>query len=125
MNYDLDIIPLLKKFEGMQLESVSGQSNILVKEVNESGVLMICSDGKEFRETHKRAKVVFEVLLEHRVVHVDAALKNSGTRRNIPETLLANLPFIEHVKINGQKHLFFNKEYEPTHHLGTLKSKDK
>ena len=122
MNYKSDIIPLLKKYKGMELKSVSGKSDIMITDVNDEEILMICSDGKEFKEAHKRAEIAFNALQKDNYIHVDAAVKNGGSRRNIPETLLANLPFIEHGKIDGKKHLFLNQGRKITHDLGTLKT---
>ena len=56
------------------------------------------------------------------VVHVDEALHGSGTSRNQPETILANLPYVEWLKVNGKKNLaFVNKQ---THPYGTLREMD-
>lgn len=123
MVYELDIIPLLKQYKGKTLASISGKADITIMEVNNEEILMVCSDGQEFREVHKRTKTAFEQLQKNKCIHVDAAVKNSGTRRNIPETLLANLPFVEHDKIDGRKHLFLNQGQEAAHELGTLRAR--
>jgi len=118
MDYDSDIIPLLEQYQGMTLRSISGKTNITINNVDNEGLNITCSDGQTFNESHRRVKMVFNYLLDKGIAHVDAALENSGSRRNIPETLLANLPFIEHGKINNRKHLFLcNIEM---HQLGTL-----
>ncbi|RYU69100.1 hypothetical protein ERW51_07945 [Aliivibrio finisterrensis] len=118
MDYELDIIPLLEQYQGMKLSSISGQTDITVENVDYEGISITCSDGQAFYEPHRRVNKVFNYLLDNGSAHVDAALENSGTRRNIPETLLANLPFIEHGKINNRKHLFLR--HAMTHQLGTL-----
>lgn len=118
MNYEAVIIPLLRQYQGMTLRSISGKTDITIVSVDNEGISMTCSDGQTFVELHRRVKRVFNYLLNHGSAHVDAALENSGTRRNIPETLLANLPFIEHGKINNRKHLFLCDVM--THQLGTL-----
>ncbi|MEZ9525856.1 hypothetical protein [Enterovibrio norvegicus] len=121
MNYSSDILPLLINYIGMELDSLSGRSNIFVNNVDINGLSLTCADGKLFTESHRRTKIVFEKLLEEEMVHVDAALENSGSRRNIPETLLANLPFIEFGKVNNRQHLFLQEE--DTHELGTIKQR--
>ena len=55
-------------------------------------------------------------------VHVDLVLHGSGTSRNQPETIFANLPYIEWVKINNKKHIAFVGEN--THAYGTLRQMD-
>lgn len=119
MNYEEDVIPYLTQLIGSDLLSISGQSDIHINNVTTEGVSIRCQDGKSFFEYHKRVKSVLHTLLEKGVIHVDAAMNGSGSRRNIPETLLANLPCIEHGKIGGTKHLYLKNE--DTHLLGTLK----
>ncbi|MDC5842150.1 DUF262 domain-containing protein [Vibrio europaeus] len=51
--------------------------------------------------------------------NVDQALYGSGSSRNQPETVFANLPYIEHFKYKKKKHILLRDE--KTHDLGTLK----
>lgn len=52
-------------------------------------------------------------------VRVEEVLNGSGSSRNQPETIFANLPYIEWLKINNKKHIsLVDKE---THPYGTLK----
>ncbi|EKO3589855.1 DUF262 domain-containing protein [Vibrio metschnikovii] len=51
--------------------------------------------------------------------NVDQALYGSGSSRNQPETVFANLPYIEHFKYKKKKHILLRNEN--THDLGTLK----
>jgi len=121
MNYNQEIIPLLEQYQGTTLRSISGQADIRIDYVNNENIGITCSDGTTFTEPHSRTITVLNHLLDNGCTHVDAALKNSGTRRNIPETLLANLPFIEHGKIDNRKHLFLCEV--DTHLLGTLEQR--
>lgn len=50
---------------------------------------------------------------------MDTVLGGSGSSRNQPETILANLPYIEYTYIDRKKHLVLRDE--PTHVIGTLK----
>ena len=121
MDYESDIIPLFKQYIGIELQSLSGRSNITINNVTENGFSITCSDGQFFNEPHNRTKRAFQKLLLDGVIHVDAALENSGSRRNIPETILANLPFVEYGKINNRQHLFFTSIH--SHNIGTLQQK--
>jgi hypothetical protein len=67
-------------------------------------------------------KRIWEALRHEPAVHVDSLLGGSGSSRNQPETLLANLPYVEWLRIDGRKHLAFVGR--PTHDLGTLKEMD-
>lgn len=51
--------------------------------------------------------------------NVDQALYGSGSSRNQPETIFANLPYIEHFKYKKKKHILLLSE--KTHVLGSLK----
>ncbi|MGR5460208.1 hypothetical protein [Vibrio sp. PNB22_1_1] len=119
MDYEGSIIPYMKGYVGLTLKSLSGRSDISISAVDELGITMTCSDGQTFFESHRRPKIAFRKLLDEQVIHVDAALENSGTRRNVPETLIANLPFVEYGKINNRQHLFFRDTH--SHPLGTIK----
>lgn len=50
--------------------------------------------------------------------NVDQALYGSGSSRNQPETVFANLPYIQHFKYKKKKHILLCKC--PTHEAGTL-----
>jgi hypothetical protein len=65
---------------------------------------------------------VWEQLCVQRAVHVDTVLGGSGSSRNQPETILANLPYVEWLIIGGRKHLSYVGK--PTHPLGELKKMD-
>lgn len=118
MSYESIVIPLLTMLVGKDLESISGKANLKLISINADGYTVQCADGVYFNENHNRAKTVYNDLIANGVTHVEAALQNSGTRRNVPETLLANLPFINHTKISGRKNLVLKGTN--THLLGTL-----
>lgn len=123
MDYEEDIIPKMEGYIGLTLKSLSGRSDITILAVDETGVRMTCSDGQTFFESHRRPKIAFLKLLHDKVIHVDATLENSGTRRNVPETLIANLPFVEYGKLNNRQHLFIRDT--ETHSLGSIKRHEK
>ena len=65
---------------------------------------------------------IWEALQKESAIHVDKVLNGSGTSRNQPETILANLPYIEWLKIDNKKHIAYVGE--STHPFGTLKKMD-
>lgn len=67
-------------------------------------------------------KKIWDQLCSKPAVHVDAVLGGSGSSRNQPETILANLPYIEWLRINNKKHIVFVGE--ATHDFGTLRQMD-
>ena len=50
--------------------------------------------------------------------NVDQALYGSGSSRNQPETVFAHLPYIQHFRFKGKKHIFLRDK--PIHSIGTL-----
>ncbi|CAK2667834.1 DUF262 domain-containing protein [Vibrio crassostreae] len=50
--------------------------------------------------------------------NVDQALFGSGSSRNQPETIFANLPYIQHFRFKGKKHIFLRGT--SVHELGSL-----
>lgn len=50
--------------------------------------------------------------------NVDQSLYGSGSSRNQPETIFANLPYIQHFKYKNKKHILLRKTH--IHEAGTL-----
>ncbi|EKT64540.1 DUF262 domain-containing protein [Providencia burhodogranariea] len=50
--------------------------------------------------------------------NVDQALYGSGSSRNQPETVFAHLPYIQHFRFKGKKHIFLRSTH--VHELGSL-----
>ena len=65
---------------------------------------------------------IWNELLISAAVHVEGVLFGSGTSRNQPETILANLPYIEWLKYGNKKHISYVESN--THPFGTLKKMD-
>ena len=61
-------------------------------------------------------------LCTNKTAHVETVLEGSGTSRNQPETILANLPYVEWLTIHRKKHLCLVGK--PTHPIGTIKQMD-
>ena len=62
---------------------------------------------------------IWNVLCAEPAIHVESVLHGSGSSRNQPETIFANLPFVEWFYLERKKHLCLCPE--PTHDYGTLK----
>jgi hypothetical protein len=52
-------------------------------------------------------------------IHVDSVLFGSGSSRNQPETILANMPDVEWLNLNDRKHIVWVGRQ--THEVGTLR----
>ncbi|MDY5317642.1 MAG: hypothetical protein SPH10_04065 [Candidatus Cryptobacteroides sp.] len=116
-----DIVKLI----GLDLESVRPGAGIRILNVDlKQGNLQLKTVSGQVRSRPLlELERIWNELQKSPAVHVDQVLKGSGTSRNQPETILANLPYIEWAKIHNKKHLIFVKE--KTHPYGTLKQMDR
>lgn len=123
MTFD-DILNDIEKLIGLELESIKKGANIILTEVDrkKERIGLITSQGKNktrpFKELHK----IWDELCSSPAAHVESVLAGSGSSRNQPETIMANLPYIEWFFVEGKKHLVLMKE--PTHDYGTLLKMD-
>ena len=86
----------------------------------EKGCLLIkTKQGQTRSRPLSELQTIWNELNQKPAVHVEGILHGSGTSRNQPETILANLPYIEWLKLNNKKHIAFVGKN--THPFGTLK----
>ncbi len=123
MNFDI-VVKDLKLLVGQKLESIRPGADIIIYDVNvnQERVTIITASGKRQSRPFSELRYIWQKLHEQAAVHVDEALHGSGTSRNQPETLLANLPYIEWFKYNNKKHIALVGNN--THPLGTKKQMD-
>lgn len=120
----MDFNTLIDDIEGLvgkELQSIQRGSEIVVDNVDhdaESIVLHTVS-GRPGRRSFSEITRLWNALRKQTAVHVDSALGGSGSSRNQPETILANLPYVEWLKLDGKKHIVYVGNN--THELGTLK----
>lgn len=124
--YFEDVIDHLEKMVGMELEAIVG-----TKGANPPiTVLSVDRDNRRYvvdktESTNRRTRPfselqkVWDVLSTKGFANVDQAISGAGSSRHQPETVIANLPFVEHFKYEKKKHLYLKPEN--THALGTLK----
>jgi len=119
-----DVISDIKKLIGLELQSVRPGAKITIQEVDEEKgcILLKTSQGQYKSRPTSELMTIWDEMMKSSVVHVEGVLYGSGTSRNQPETILANLPYIEWLKINNKKHIAFVGK--STHAYGTLKRMD-
>lgn len=119
-----DVISDIKKLIGIELHSVRPGADITIQDVDEEkDCLILCSkDGKVRSRPLSELRTIWSEMMKNPAVHVDGVLHGSGTSRNQPETILANLPYIEWLKVNNKKHIAYVGRN--THPYGTLKKMD-
>ena len=119
-----DVMNDIVKLVGLNLESVRPGAGIRILNVDpEQGNLQLKTKAGKIRSRSLcELERIWNELQRSPAVHVDQVLKGSGTSRNQPETILANLPYIEWARIHNRKHLVYVGE--STHAYGTLKKMD-
>ena len=119
-----DVIEDIKKLVGLDLQSIRPGANIRIIEIDEerSCLILQTSTGACRSRPIGELQLIWNELNRLPAVHVDEVLHGSGTSRNQPETILANLPYVEWLKIDNKKHIAFIGKN--THHYGTLKQMD-
>lgn len=104
-----DLLKDIEKLVGLELSSIRPGSNLTITEVfpSEKRLEIRTQQGEVRSRPFSEIELLWEKLQTEPAVHVDGALHGSGTSRNQPETILANLPYIEWLKIDGKKHLAY------------------
>jgi hypothetical protein len=118
------VVEDIKKLVGIMLQSIRPGADITLTDVNVSEGRIELIDASKNRRSRSLSELrrVWNELSQHKAVHVDSVLAGSGSSRNQPETILASLPYVEWLLINGRKHISFIGT--ATHAPGTLKQMD-
>ncbi len=125
MRFD-EVLKDIAKLVGKKLLCISSHAMPLeVVNMNweSKRVLVRASNGTETSRSFQELEKVWSALQVISAVHVESdALHGGGTMRNQPETIFANLPYIEYVSIERKKRLVWVAK--ETHALGTLRKMD-
>ena len=123
MNFT-DVITDIHKLIDLELDSIRPGAKITITDVDEergSLILRTASGQNRSRSIDELQKIWDEMMVKP-AVHVEGVLHGSGTSRNQPETILANLPYIEWLKVDKKKHIAYVGKN--THAFGTLRQMD-
>jgi len=123
MNFS-DIIKDLIKLEGIRLNSIRPGAEITIRQVDidQKKVIVESSSGKLQSRSFSEFQRIWEALLSSRAIRVEEVLNGSGSSRNQPETIFANLPYIQWLKIDNKKHISYIGK--STHPFGTIQQMD-
>ena len=104
-----------------EFSAIRPGATITVLDVDtEKGCLLLkTKQGQTRSRPLSELQTIWNELNQKPAVHVEGVLHVSGTSRNQPETILANLPYIEWLKLNNKKHIAFVGKN--THPFETLK----
>jgi len=111
----------LQALVGRPLKSISGKTDITVVSVDADLIVVKGQSGKRSRPCDELRRIV-EKMDVGQPIHVDSVLFGSGSSRNQPETIIANMPDVEWLNLNARKHIVWVGRQ--THEIGTLKEID-
>jgi len=116
-----DVVNDIKALSGRTIRSIRPGANLIIEHIDENSgrITVISSSGKRVSRSFSELMQLWKNLNEKPAIHVDKVLNGSGTSRNQPETILANLPYIEWLICDKKKHLAYVGR--ATHPLGTIK----
>ena len=119
-----DVIADIHKLIGLELNSVRPGAKITITEVDEErgSLILRTSSGQNRSRPIDELQKIWNEMMVNPAVHVEGVLHGSGTSRNQPETILANLPYIEWLKVDNKKHIAYVGKN--THAFGTLRQMD-
>ncbi|WP_405339663.1 hypothetical protein [Fibrobacter sp.] len=120
MTYN-DLLKDIEKLVGLHLHSIRPGAELTVEAIEREkcSLSLRNAQGNLRKRSLDEIRNLWSELQKKRIVHVDGFLHGSGSSRNQPETILANLPYIEWLKYNGKKHLAYVEK--STHEFGTLR----
>lgn len=106
---------------GKTLEGISGHAApFVIREVNpQKRNIIIELDEKQKSRPLDELERIWQAMAAGKAVHVESILSGSGSSRSQPETILANLPYVEWLSINRKKHIIYVEEN--SHDFGTTK----
>ncbi|GEM_PF-755923 len=100
-----DVLRDIAGLRGIKIHSVKAGAEIVVEEVTDERVKVRTVNGTIKSRPTAELRQVWDALLRQPAVHVDSVLGGSGSSRNQPETIFANLPYIEVIYLQKKKHL--------------------
>lgn len=110
----------------LPLQSISGKSTpfrvVNLDDDRRSYFLQLEGSEKIKSRPYDELERIWQEMTSKPAVHVESFLGGSGSMRSQPETVLANLPYVEWLPIGGKKHIAYIDE--DTHDYGTLKQMD-
>ena len=114
------------KLVGTKLKSISGKSDITLVAADEDRITVSAKTSTGKNKTVHRATDELRGLVSKMKrdvpIHVDSEVHGSGSSRNQPETILANMPDVEWTRIQGRKHIVWVGA--KTHPAGTLRERE-
>ncbi|WEI17848.1 hypothetical protein PY247_16035 [Acinetobacter proteolyticus] len=107
---------------GIELQAINPHTpsiTLISLDTNANRYVVKSNDtGKEFSRNIRELSSIFEELDKNRYCNVEQVLQGANTSRHHPETIFANLPYIQFFKFDKRKHLIMIEN--STHKLGEI-----
>lgn len=115
-----EVLADLTNLKGKELHSISGQATpFFIEEIDEeNGRIILSVQGKRKSRPLQELQNIWSEMMKRPAVHVESFLSGSGSSRNQPETILANLPYVEWLNVDGKKNIAIVDN--DTHKYGTI-----
>ncbi|WP_404341256.1 DUF262 domain-containing protein [Pseudoalteromonas mariniglutinosa] len=118
-----NILQDIERLVGLELKAINPKTaNLTVTEVDHKAqkfFFKLSSNGRIQSRPFAHLETIWNELLVNSVANVEAVLEGANSSRHVPETIIANLPYVEHFKYDRKKHLYLSGD--ETHRLGELK----
>lgn len=111
----------LQAMKGIKLRSISGRSDIVLVDVDQTRIVVSTPRGDRSRPVSELSQIAQHMEMNC-PVHIDSLLGGSGSSRNQPETIIANMPDVEWLHMDQHKHVVWVGRR--THPPGTIRKMD-
>lgn len=107
---------------GIELQAINPHTpsiTLISVDINTNRYVVKSNDtGKEFSRNIRELRSIFDELNKNRYCNVEQVLQGANTSRHHPETIFANLPYIQFFKFDKRKHLVMINSQ--AHNLGEI-----
>ncbi|WP_114765308.1 DUF262 domain-containing protein [Vibrio rhodolitus] len=121
MNFE-DLLDDIEQLIGLPLKAITATTSgiTLLSLDRETGKYIVKADSsnREQKRSIRELEAIFESLDKDGYCNVEQALQGSFTSRHQPETIFANLPYIQYFKYERRKHLVLRESNQ--HALGDI-----
>ena len=117
MNFS-EVVHDIQELIGTELHGIRPGVNIVVESIDGDSLVIRRSNGTTVNRSIDELRRLWVALQAKPAIHVDSELRGSGTSRNHPETVLANLPYVVYLTVEGKKHLALSTDRHP---LGSIR----
>ncbi|EHV9720174.1 DUF262 domain-containing protein [Vibrio alginolyticus] len=117
-----DVLSDVEKLVGKRLQSLNPKTQpIYITKIDTDSKKYFVSSNPDEQGSPRffwELEAIWSDLTQKGFCNVDQSLFGSGSSRNQPETIFANLPYIQYFRFKGKKHIFLRGT--PIHEFGTL-----